>query len=235
MIKQTILSLVAIALLLSNTQAQSNMNPSLKIQEKVYSMAMENGDLEAATMSVYQLMAMQPERIDWEDTLCLLYHGRGFYMQSALIASKILKRSPENQPMTEVLAQAYENIGNYQEAMLLYDKLLKKQRNPVFIYKRALMQYSLRYFTECEKGILEILKDEASNNLQIATQTDLNSKRMEMVPLKAATLNILGVMYMDMNLTEKARDAFRQALDIHANYPLVKANLKKLEEGSGSK
>jgi Flp pilus assembly protein TadD len=235
MIKQTILSLVAIALLLSNTQAQSNMNPSLKIQEKVYSMAMENGDLEAATMSVYQLMAMQPERIDWEDTLCLLYHGRGFYMQSALIASKILKRSPENQPMTEVLAQAYENIGNYQEAMLLYDKLLKKQRNPVFIYKRALMQYSLRYFTECEKGILEILKDEASENLQIATQTDLNSKRMEMVPLKAATLNILGVMYMDMNLTEKARDAFRQALDIHANYPLVKANLKKLEEGSGSK
>jgi Flp pilus assembly protein TadD len=97
------------------------------------------------------------------------------------------------------------------------------------------MQYSLRYFTECEKGILEILKDEASENLQIATQTDLNSKRMEMVPLKAATLNILGVMYMDMNLTEKARDAFRQALDIHANYPLVKANLKKLEEGSGSK
>jgi len=235
MMKQVILFLGAIALFLSNTAAQSNMNTSLKIQEKVYSMAMENGDLEAATMSVYQLMAMQPERIDWEDTLCLLYHGRGFYMQSALIASKILKRSPDNQPITEVLAQAYENIGNYQEAMLLYDKLLKKQRNPVFIYKRALMQYSLRYFTECEKGILEILKDEASNNLQIATQTDLNSKRMEMVPLKAATLNILGVMYMDMNLTEKARDAFRQALDIHANYPLVKANLKKLEEGSGSK
>jgi tetratricopeptide (TPR) repeat protein len=230
-----IFSFAALCFLLENSSAQSNMNPALKVQEKVYSLAMENGDLEAATMAVYQLMALQPERIDWQDTLCLLYHGRGFYMQSALIASKILKRNPDNQPITEVLAQAYENIGNYQEAMLLYDKLLKKQRNPVFIYKRALMQYSLRYFTECEKGILEILKDEASDNLQIATQTDLSSSKMNMVPLKAATLNILGVMYMEMNLNEKAKDAFLQALDIHADYPLVRANLQKLEEGSGSK
>jgi hypothetical protein len=38
-----------------------------------------------------------------------------------------------------------------------------------------------------------------------------------------------------MNLNEKAKDAFLQALDIHADYPLVRANLQKLEEGSGSK
>ncbi|MEZ5174233.1 MAG: tetratricopeptide repeat protein [Bacteroidia bacterium] len=226
-----LISFVA-ALSVNFALAQTNLNPALRVQEKVYQLALENGDLEAATGAVYQLMALQPERTDWQDTLCLLYHGRGYYLQSAQLANRILKQKADNEPMMEVLAQAYENLGNYQEAMLLYDKLLKKQKNPVFMYKRALMQYSLRYYTECEKGILEILRDESADKMNIATQTDLKSQQMNMVPVKAATLNVLGVMYMDMGLKDKAEDAFKRALELHSDYPLVKDNLEKLKSES---
>jgi len=58
------------------------LNPTVKIQEKVYKKALENNDLEVATVALYQLIALQPENKSGEEFLCLLYHGRGYYLGS---------------------------------------------------------------------------------------------------------------------------------------------------------
>lgn len=212
--------------------AQKTLNPDLRLQEKIYQHALENNDLEAATMAVYHIIALQPEKENWQDTLCLLYHGRGYYIQSAKIAQEILIRNPEALEFREVLAQAYENTGNYLEALRQYDKLVKADSNAVFLYKTALMQYMLRYYKDCERSVNQILDNSKTNNQFINTQTDLNSAILKQVPLRAAALNILGVIYMDMNKKEQAIAAFEKALEIYPDYLIVKENLKKIQSSS---
>lgn len=212
--------------------AQQTLNPDLRLQEKIYKHALENSDLEAATMAVYQIIALQPEKDSWHDTLCLLYHGRGYYLQSAKIAQKILEKKPESLAFREVLAQAFENTGNYLEALRQYDKLVKADSNAVFMYKTALMQYLLRYYNDCEITINNILKNAKTEDLSINTQVDQSSSALKQVPLRAAALNILGVIYMDMNKKEPAIDAFEKALELYPDYMLVKENLKKIKSSS---
>ncbi|MEX1188391.1 MAG: tetratricopeptide repeat protein [Bacteroidia bacterium] len=210
-------------------------NPTIRVQEKIYRLALENNDLEVATNAVYQLLAIQPEKTSWEDTLCLLYHGRGYYLQSGSLAKKILKRNPEALAFREVLAQAYENTGNYLDALRQYDALLKADViNSVYLYKMVLMQYMLKYYNDCEKTVLKIIEDPASNNMTITTQIDPEVSEMKEVPLKAAILNILGVVYMDMNQSEKAEEAFNKALVLQPDYIMVKQNLLKLKAPSKS-
>lgn len=212
--------------------SQKTLNPDLRLQETIYKHALENSDLEAATIAVYQIIALQPEKDSWQDTLCLLYHGRGYYLQSAKIAQRILEKKPESLAFREVLAQAFENTGNYLEALRQYDKLVKADSNAVFMYKTALMQYLLRYYNDCEITINNILKNSKTEGLSINTQVDQASSELKQVPLRAAALNILGVVYMDMNKKEPAIDAFEKALELYPDYMLVKENLKKIKSSS---
>ena len=43
----------------AQANTKTTLNPTVRIKEKVYQLALENNDLEAATMAVYQLIAIR--------------------------------------------------------------------------------------------------------------------------------------------------------------------------------
>jgi tetratricopeptide (TPR) repeat protein len=214
----------------AQANTKTTLNPTVRIQEKVYQLALENNDLEAATMAVYQLIAIQPEKQTWQDTLCLLYHGRGYYSQSASLALKIIERNPETREFREVLAQAYEYLGNYSEALEQYELLVKPDSNSAVLYKTAMMHYMLKDYKECESDLKYILSDKDSESINIATQADPANAKLQAVPIRAAALNMLGVIYMDDKKSEEAKEAFEAALKIFPAYLVAKQNIKLLKE-----
>lgn len=225
-----IFTICSVITLSAQTNSKTTLNPTIRIQEKVYQLALENNDLEAATMAVYQLIAIQPEKQSWQDTLCLLYHGRGFYPQSASLALKIIERKPEAREFREVLAQANEYLGNYSEALKQYELLLNPDSNSAVLYKTAMMHYMLKNYNECESDLKYILSDKDSESISIATQSDPSSAKLQSVPIRAAALNMLGVIYMDEKKTLEAYDAFEAALKIFPAYLVAKQNIKLLKE-----
>ena len=214
----------------AQANTKTTLNPTVRIQEKVYQLALENNDLEAATMAVYQLIAIQPEKQTWQDTLCLLYHGRGYYSQSASLALKIIERNPETREFREVLAQAYEYLGNYSEALEQYELLVKPDSNSAVLYKTAMMHYMLKDYKECESDLKYILSDKDSESINIATQADPANAKLQAVTIRAAALNMLGVIYMDDKKSEEAKEAFEAALKIFPAYLVAKQNIKLLKE-----
>jgi tetratricopeptide (TPR) repeat protein len=230
---------VCLSLLASNfARGQSAgspaLNPTVKIQEKVYKKALENNDLEVATVALYQLIALQPENKSWEDSLCLLYHGRGYYLQSAKLAVESIKRNPNSLAFRELFAQALESLGNYKEAMEQYDYLHNVSKNAVFMYKSATMLFALKRYEESESLLNKIVLDPETKELTISTQPDLNVNQMKNIPIRAAVLNLLGVIFMEQKRTKEARKAFDEALVYYPAYILVQQNIQQLKKSEQS-
>jgi tetratricopeptide (TPR) repeat protein len=221
--------LVSVQILAQTTKAPI-LNPTVRVQEKVYRSARENNDLEVATNALYQLIALQPENKNWEDSLCLVYFGRGYYVQSAKLANDVLKRNPNSLPFRELLAQAYEGMGSYSEALKQYELLLRANENQVFYYKIATLQYYLKQYDICEKSIRKILSDPDSQTKTISTQSDPSVNILKDVPMRAAALNILGVLYMEQNRTKEAVKSFEDALVYYPEFILVKQNLELIKK-----
>lgn len=226
------IGLVAFAAITVKAQAPkaATLNPTVRVQEIVYKNAMENVDLEVATQAVYQLIALQPERLNWVDTLCVLYHARGYYGQSAKLAKEVLKRNPNSLPFREIYAQGCEATGQTQEALKQYLELNKASRNGTFIYKIASLQLNLKQYDDCEKGILKALEDESTNSMVISTQIDANTQEIGDISLRAALLNLRGILELERNNTTKAIEYFEDALKISPKYTLVRQNLEQVKK-----
>jgi tetratricopeptide (TPR) repeat protein len=137
-------------------------------------------------------------------------------------------------PFRELLAQSYEGIGNYSEAIKQYDILLKSSKNQVFAYKVATLQYVLKQFDASEQSIRKILSDPDTKGATISTQSDPAVKTMTDVPMRAATLNLLGVMCMEQKRTKEAVKAFEDALEYYPEFILVKKNLEAIKKNDQS-
>ncbi|MCH8318224.1 MAG: hypothetical protein IIA88_06970, partial [Bacteroidetes bacterium] len=56
-----------------------------------------------------------------------------------------------------------------------------------------------------------------------------SEKSRQTVPLKAVVLNMKGVLSMDVNENDTAKDLFSEALKIFPDFELAKDNLKLVE------
>ncbi len=231
MMKKVLLgSLFGLVSILVQAQSASvsSMNPTLKVQEKVYRKALENNDLEVATVALYQLIALQPENKSWEDSLCLVYHGRGFYFQSAKLAEGSVKRNPNSLAFRELLGQAHESLGNFKEALEQYDFLYKASKNSVFAYKSATMLLGLKRFDDCESLLKRIIADPETKSKTMSTQPDLNVNVFKDIPIRASAFNVLGVILMEQKRTKEAMKAFEEALVYYPEFTLVQQNIRAL-------
>jgi tetratricopeptide (TPR) repeat protein len=200
------------------------------VQEKIYRQALSLNDLEVATNAVFAIIALKPDQIHWQDSLCLLYHGRGMYPQSWKLSDDILKRKPEDPAFREVHAQSLEAIGQYADALKDYERLMQKYKQSVFRYKAAALQYLLKRYGECNLNLDAILTNPATENEKVGLQIESGNNQMQQVPIRAAALNIRGVIAMDMNKKAEAEAAFKEALTLYPEFEMVRQNLDRLQK-----
>lgn len=208
------------------TVSTTTKQPSqLDIAKNIYKQSLNYGDYNTAIYAAYQIMELDASATGFRDTLAYLYFNKGSYVQALLIGNEIVAADESNAGILEVVALSQQNLGLAKDALSSYEKLNRLQPDIYNLYTIATLQFALKRYGECSTTIDALLQSEG--NTQPIKITDNNGQSQE-VPLKAAALNMLGVMALEMQQTEVAVKSFQEALKVAPDFALAKGNLGKV-------
>jgi tetratricopeptide (TPR) repeat protein len=203
-----------------------------EIQSHVYKNALKNYDLQAATIALYNMIALKPEKADLNDSLALLYFAGERYAQAYLVGEQILKGDAKRNDMLELVAVSKQNLGLTKEALADYEKLYAVDKSIYYLYQMSTLQYQLKRYGECVASLDQIINDPKSATQKVNIQVQGGSQD---VPMKAAALNVKGICAMELNQEEAAKDNFNKALEAFPEFVLAKGNLEQLSKKQQAK
>jgi tetratricopeptide (TPR) repeat protein len=195
---------------------------------EIYKKAMSFGDYEVAKNALFRLMVANPDSIKYLDSLVVLYFSVGAMPQCILAGNEYLKKDSANMNIMEMVALANSQLKKYKETVDLYEKMYMSSGNIYYAYQLAVNQYMLKRIGECNQMLDIIIKDPKSETEKIAITGDDN--KPQQVPLKAAAMNLRGVILRDLNMEDKAKENFEAALKVMPEFALAKGNLANISQ-----
>jgi len=206
--------------------AQTSTDP-FDVQMRFYKSALKNYDLQAATVALYTMQALKPERADLNDSLALLYFAGERYAQAYLVGQAIVNADPKRNDMLEMVAVSKQNLGMIKESLADYEKLYAADKSVYFLYQMATLQYQLKRYGECIASLDQILASADADKQKVPTRVQNGSQD---APMKAAAYNVKGVCALELNQPEIAKENFNKALQIFPDFVLAKTNLETMEK-----
>ena len=223
--KKILITLFLTMVLLTSTVRAQDFDT----QMKVYATALKYYDLNVAISALYNAMAVKPDRKDLRDSLALLYFAGERYGQAYTLGEEILKENPKRNDILEMVAVSKQSLGLIKDALADYEKLFAAEPKQVFyLYQIATLQYQLKRYGECVASLDQIIANEASAKQNVNIRNSNNTSQS--VPMKAAALNVKGIVAMDLNQDANAKEFFNQALQLFPDFALAKGNLATLSQ-----
>jgi tetratricopeptide (TPR) repeat protein len=210
----------------SSLFAQTSSDP-FDVQMRFYKSALKNYDLQAATVALYTMQALKPERADLNDSLALLYFAGERYAQAYLVGQAIVNADPKRNDMLEMVAVSKQNLGMIKESLADYEKLYGAEKSVYFLYQMATLQYQLKRYGECVASLDQILGNADADKQKVSIRVQNGSQE---APMKAAAYNVKGICALELNQPEAAKENFNKALSIFPDFVLAKANLETMEK-----
>lgn len=225
----------------NTTQNTQNMNSVRSVSAKdttdydirVYSNAVSIGDFYTAITAIHYKYA-KDSNIKWLDTLSRLYFSGSMIRQAILTAEIVVQKQPNNIAMLELLAMSYSGMGDSKASLAKYEKLFELTQKPYYQYQCAVEEYNLGRIGECEARIKSIQANPAAEKEKININVGQNQP-LQSVSIKAAALNLLGVMQMKLNKNEEAKKSFEESLKLAPDFSLPKGNLEVLTKPKDKK
>ncbi len=216
---------------LAQTSADSipKFDPKVKsalnmADQMAYQAALRFNDLEVAKDKLYNLMARNPEDLRYMEALGSLYFESGQYTSSALVAMDILKINDKNVGALEIASYALEQLGAFDRALPYYESLHLLTGDNFSLYKSAFLQYSMKRYAEAMNSLTMLMKvAKADEKIGFA----ISETETQQVDMKAAALNLKGLVFLDQNSKTEAKAAFTEALTLEPNFNQAKENLAK--------
>ena len=195
---------------------------------QLYSKAIAFGDYEVAKTALFNMLVRHPDSLNYLDSLVTLYFSLGQMPQCIFAGLQYLQRDSTDLTIMEMVALSYSQLGKNKESLDMYEKMYGQTGNIYYAYQTAVQQYYLKRIGECNQMIDLIVNNPKSATEKIAISVDQASQQQ--VPLKAAALNMRGIILKDMNMSEKAKAAFEESLAVMPDFKLAKANLESLDK-----
>jgi tetratricopeptide (TPR) repeat protein len=212
---------------------KESKSASSNFELDIYKRAISYGDYDAAKNALFRLMTANPDSIKYLDSLVTLYFSIGAMPQCILSGKEYLKKDTSNQSVMEMVAVSYSQLKNYKEAVDMYEKLYMKSGNLHYAYQLAVHQYLLKRIGECNQMLDIIIADPKAEQEKVGISGDDN--KSQQVPLKAAALNLRGVIMQELSMTDKAKENFEAALKIMPEFALAKGNLESMNKKAEAK
>jgi len=198
------------------------------LNQKIYKMALQNGDLVVAKQAIYEMMAINPEKVDLKDSLALLYYNMGANAECVLVTRNILATQPEKMNMLELKAIAQQNLGMFKESLADYEKVYAKSKDQYHLYQIAALQYELKRVIECKNTVDQLIADKEIDKKEISI--NVARGQQQKVAFKAAAWNMKGVLAMDVKEFAAAKECFANAVALSPDFVLAKGNLEFLNK-----
>ena len=202
-------------------KVKSALNAS---DQMAYQAALRYSDLETAKIKLYDLMVRNPEDLRYMEALGSLFFESGKNASAALVAMDLLNINDKNVGALEIASYALEQLGAFDRALPYYESLHLLTGDNFSLYKSAYLQYSLKRYAEAINSLTMLIKiakvDEKIGFAVSETET-------QQVNMKAAALNLKGLVYLDQDSKSEAKAAFTEALALEPTFNQAKENLLK--------
>ena len=211
----------------ANTQSSTNNSNSIEstytLKESIFRTALKYGDLTVAKQAIFEMIALKPNDKNLKDSLAYIYINMGATREAILLSREILEADANNTNILEVKAIAEQSLGMSKESLEDFENLYKKLKNVYHLYQIATLQYDLKRIAECNASIDQILTSVDVDKKEINIGTGTRGQQQRVV-LKAAALNVKGVLAMDLNENAVAKICFDEALKLTPDFVLAKNN-----------
>lgn len=193
-----------------------------------YNMATRYNDFDVARSSLYSLINIDPENDSLKFNLAYLYFDAAKYPSTILVCMDILSRNPQHAPSLEMSGISFEELGIKDKALAAYEKLYVTTENFTTLYKVIFLQYDLKRYGECNVNIDILLSSALADDVKITLQ--VSDQEQKEFPLKAAALNIRGLVKKDQGDKSGAKSDFNAALEMAPEFVFATENLAELEK-----
>ncbi|MFC3417344.1 tetratricopeptide repeat protein [Algoriphagus hitonicola] len=199
----------------------------LNIEDQAaYQLAMRYNDPGMAKTKLYNLIIRNPENLRFQEALGSLYFEMGESTSAALVALDILEVNDKSIGALEIAAYSLEQVGALDRALPHFESLYLLTGDNFSLYKSGFLQYSLKRYEEAMNSA-NLLVREAKADEKIGfpkTQTETQE-----VLMKAAALNLKGMIYLEQGSKEDAKVAFEEAIQLDPSFDMAKENLQKTQ------
>jgi tetratricopeptide (TPR) repeat protein len=230
-----VLSLLILVICASTSFAQTtdsvapkldpNTKRVLNIQDQsAYQLAMRYNDFQAAKDKLFSLIIRNPEDLRYPELLGSLYFENEMATSAALVALDILQVNEKSIGSLEIAAFSLEQLGALDRALPHFERLYLLTGDNFSLYKSAFIQYNLKKYQEALNSVNMLSKNtEPDDKIGFpVSQTETQE-----IGMKAAALNLKGMIYLDQGSKAEAKLAFEEAIQLEPNFNLAKENLKK--------
>jgi tetratricopeptide (TPR) repeat protein len=193
--------------------------------QAAYQLAIRYNDFDVAKVKLYDLLLRNPTNIRYAELLASLYFELNQSTSAALVALDIIEGgNGNNTTALEIAAYSLEQVGALDRALPHFESLYLLTGDNFSLYKSGFIQYSLKRFPEALNSVNMLVKnakpEEKIGFPKSATET-------QQVDMKAAALNLKGMIYLEQGSKAEAKTAFQEAIALEPTFELAKENLKK--------
>ncbi len=193
--------------------------------QAAYQLAIRYNDFDVAKVKLYDLLLRNPTNIRYAELLASLYFELNQSTSAALVALDIIEGgNGNNTTALEIAAYSLEQVGALDRALPHFESLYLLTGDNFSLYKSGFIQYSLKRFPEALNSVNMLVKnakpEEKIGFPKSATET-------QQVDMKAAALNLKGMIYLEQGSKAEAKTAFEEAIALEPTFELAKENLKK--------
>jgi tetratricopeptide (TPR) repeat protein len=192
-----------------------------------YATALQWNDYEVAKDALYDLIIENPGNDSLIFDLAVYYYQNQKSASAVLVSNELLARNPKNVGALEIAAAGYETLGVPDKALQNYESLYLLTDNVATLYKMAFLQYRMKRYKESATSADIVMANKNSETMK-ATYNDASGKSKE-YPIRAAVLNLKGMLALDQGDKVSAKKLFEQVLAIAPDFILAKENLAKLK------
>lgn len=226
--KKISLVLVVLAMTMTGFKTMAQESESgggiIKMYEGMYRLASRFGDEDMSKTALYHLLMLTSNKSAILDSLSLHYYGVQQWASVALVSKENIKINPDNQLALELAAVSFEQLGLDDRALENYETLFLKNNSSSTLYRIAFLQYSTKKYKEVDTSINILLnrEDIVEQKLLFPTQ----DKKQQEVSMKAAVLNLKGLVSKAQGNIQKAKEFFLEALNEAPGFEVAQINLR---------
>ena len=194
---------------------------------RIYQMAIRYNDLSVARMKLMELIDRNPNNARYPELLATIYFDAGQYASAALAALDVLEKNDQSAAALEIAGYSLEQLGAMERALTNFERHYLITGNLFSLYKSAFLQFSLNKDEEAMNSVNMIIKDRKSTDELIGFPLDQNTNQE--VSMKAAALNLKGMLYMRQRNKAGALEALNEALALYPDFRVAKENLQEAQ------
>lgn len=203
-----------------------NTKRVLNIQDQsAYQLAIRYNDFQAAKDKLFSLIIRNPEDLRYPELLGSLYFENEIPTSAALVALDILAVNDKSIGSLEIAAFSLEQLGALDRALPHFERLYLLTGDNFSLYKSAFIQYNLKKYQEALNSVNMLSKNTKPED---KIGFPISQTETQEIGMKAAALNLKGMIYLDQGSKAEAKTAFEEAIQLEPSFNLAAENLKKV-------